>query len=81
VPAKIQAERSERGAVARPVAVPAAGRPQRWQNRAWGESCAPHPSQLRGVRLAPQWLQNRPSAGFPQAGQDVVGGVVIAAGS
>jgi hypothetical protein len=34
VPAKIQAPRSERGALAWPTPAPAAGRPQRWQNRA-----------------------------------------------
>jgi len=72
-PAKIQAPRSERRA-------PAAGLPQRWQKRAWAERSAPHPSQLRWVRLAPQLPQNRPAAGPPQAGQDVVVGVVIAAG-
>jgi hypothetical protein len=83
-PAKIQAVRSERAgagtAGAGPgAAPPAAGRPQRWQNRAWGESWAPHASQARGVRLAPQLLQNRPLAGLPHAGQGVVG-VVMAAG-
>jgi hypothetical protein len=80
VPAKIHAERSERGAAA-PRVVPPAGRPQRWQKRAWAESCAPHPSQARAVRLAPQLAQNRPVAVPPQAGQVVVGGAVIAAGS
>ncbi len=73
VPAKIQALRSERRA--------SAGRPQRWQNLAPGESEASHVAQLRAVRLAPQWLQNRPPADLPQTGQEMVGGVVIAAGS
>jgi hypothetical protein len=79
VAAKIQAERSDR-CVSRAAAEPPAGRPQRWQKRACGESCAPHPSQLRWPRLAPQWLQNRPLAAPPQEGQVVVVDAVIAAG-
>jgi hypothetical protein len=77
-PAKIHALRSERTGPAGGVSSPA-GRPQRWQNRARGESWAPHSAQPRGARLAPQLLQKRPLAGSPQAGQVVVG-VVIAAG-
>jgi hypothetical protein len=78
VPAKSQAERSERAGDPGGVA-PATARPQRWQNRACGESWAPHPSQLRCARLAPQLLQNRPDAELPHEGQVVVG-VVIGAG-
>jgi hypothetical protein len=79
VPAKIQADRSER-TVAPPDPAPAAARPQRWQKRAWGESCVPHPSQTLWPRPAPQLLQKRPVAALPQTGQVVVVGVVMAAG-
>jgi hypothetical protein len=56
-----------------------AGRPQRWQNRACGESSAWHPAQARGTKLAPQALQKLPEAGLPQTGQTVVAAVVIGA--
>jgi hypothetical protein len=79
VPAKIQAERSARR-VPRASVEPPADRPQRWQKRACGKSCAPQPSQLRWPRLAPQLLQNRPLAAPPQEGQVVVVDAVIAAG-
>jgi hypothetical protein len=62
-----------------PAALEPAGRPQRWQNRACGESSALQPAQRRGTRLAPQALQNFPVAGLPQAGQVVVAAVVIGA--
>src|SRR5688572_6213235 len=83
-PAKIHAVRSDPpppGAGPAAGAVPATGRPQRWQKRAWGESSARQPSHWRGTRLAPQVLQNRPAAGLPQTGQEVADGVVMEAGS
>jgi hypothetical protein len=65
VPAKIQAARSD------PAVRPSAptGRPQRWQNLAWGPRGARQRTQLRGARLPPQALQNFPEAAAPQAGQ------------
>jgi hypothetical protein len=53
------------------------GWPQRWQNRAWGESSARQRVQARGERLAPQLLQNFPDAEAPQTGQVVAEGVVM----
>lgn len=46
-----------------------AGVPQRWQNRAAGESGAPHDAQLAGAKVAPQLEQNLPDAGDWHAGQ------------
>ena len=59
---------------------PAAGVPQRWQNRAPGPSAAPQELQGRAARDAPQVLQNCPEAGTPQEGQGVpsVGGGWVA---
>ncbi len=65
MPAKIQAVRSDPAVRA---SAPA-GRPQRWQNLAWGPSGARQRTQLLGARLAPQALQNFPEAAAPQAGQ------------
>src|SRR5438128_6220413 len=60
-PATSQAVRSRAGSAAEtgpPGAVDGpAGRPQRWQKRAWGERSARQPAQLRATRLAPQALQ------------------------
>ncbi|HEX7337680.1 MAG TPA: hypothetical protein VF252_10770 [Gemmatimonadales bacterium] len=61
----------------RSVAFPA-GWPQRWQNRAWGESSARQALHDRGPRLAPQAVQNLPDgAAAPQAGQVAEEGVVM----
>ena len=69
-PATSQAMRSRAGTPGRPPTAPgAAGWPQRWQNRAWGESAARQAAQVRATRLAPQALQNLPAAAAPQAGQ------------
>src|SRR6185437_4276867 len=78
-PAATQAVRSRAGRGARcPGAPPgAAGRPQRWQKRAWGERSARQAGQLRAIRLAPHELQKLPEAGLPQAGQGA--GEVMAA--
>jgi len=46
-------------------------RPQRWQNRAPGESEDSQPAQLVGSRDAPQLAQNRPLPGVEQARQTV----------
>jgi hypothetical protein len=74
--AKIQAQRSD----GRAGASAAAGRPQRWQNRARGDSAVPQPSQARAARLAPQLLQKRPEAGLPHAGHVTGVDAVIGAG-
>jgi hypothetical protein len=59
-----------------PPLVASTGRPQRWQNRAWGDKSARHAAQLRGTKLAPQALQKLPEAGLPQAGQGGAAAVI-----
>ena len=43
--------------------------PQLEQNRAAGETAAPHPAQAAPSRWVPQLEQNLPAPEFPQAGQ------------
>src|SRR5215208_1096705 len=76
-PATIQAVRSRRGSPA-VGGGPPAGRPQRWQNRAWGERSARQAAQVRATRLAPQALQKLPDAALPHAGHPA-GEVVLGA--
>jgi hypothetical protein len=63
----VQARRSD----GRAAGDPPTGVPQRWQNRAWGESSARHAEHARALRLAPQLLQKFPDAEAPQLGQVV----------
>jgi hypothetical protein len=53
------------------------GWPQRWQNRACGDSSARQKLQARAERLAPQLLQNFPVPPVPQTGQVVDDSVMV----
>ena len=67
-PATAQARRSPD----RLAGDPPTGVPQRWQNRAWGESSARQAVHAGPLRLAPQSLQKLPEAVLPQDGQVTV---------
>jgi hypothetical protein len=63
-----------------PATTPGAEAPQRWQNRAWGESSARQAAQARAPSGAPQAVQKFPEPAAPQAGQVREGDVEVMAG-